>query len=88
MNLEARYLMALRRRAAQHLPPDFCSQVVRDAKVYQQRSARNRLTLITTALCILAVLAAHWIIKARIDRQNLEQWSTAAQQIAALEQTI
>jgi hypothetical protein len=88
MNPEGRHLMELRRRAARHLPPDFSSQVVRDAKAYQRRSARNRLTLITTALCIAAVLAAHWIIKARIDRENLEQWSKAAQQIAALEQTI
>jgi hypothetical protein len=88
MNPERRYLMEMRRQAARHLPPDFSSQVVRDARLYQRRSARNRLTLITTALCIAAVLAAHWIVKARADRQNLEQWSKAAQQIAALEQTI
>ncbi len=88
MNPEARYMHELRRHAQRHLPPDFARQVVRDAKARQWRSQRNRLTVATTALCIAIVLAAHWMIKARTDRRNLGQWSKAAQQIAALEETI
>jgi len=88
MNPETRYLHELRRRAAMHLPPDFPNQVVRDAKARRLRSQRNRLTMITTAVCIAVVLAAHWMIKTRTDRRNLELWSKAVQQITAVEQTI
>jgi len=88
MNPETRYVRELRRRAALHLPPDFPNQVVRDAKARRLRAQRNRLTVITTAVCIAIVLTAHWIIKTRTDRQNLELWSKAAQQIAAVERTI
>jgi hypothetical protein len=75
-------------RAGRLLPPDFSRRVLEDARAQHQRSQRNRLTVITAAVCIAVVLASHWILKSRTDRQNLEQWSKAAQQIAALEKTI
>jgi len=88
MNPEADYARELRLRAGRHLPSDFARQVIRDARKQQRRTQRIRLTAVTAALCIATVLAAHWMITARADRQNLELWSKAAQQITALEETI
>ncbi len=88
MNPEHRYAPELRRRAGRHLPPDFPSRVLHDANERMRRSQRNRWTAITAALCVAIVLAAHWVGRAMANRQNLEQWSKAAQQIAAMEQTI
>jgi hypothetical protein len=88
MNSETDYVRELRLRASRHLPPDFARQVIHDARTQRRRTQRNRVTAITAALCIAIVLAAHWMITARTDRQNLELWSKAAQQITALEETI
>ncbi|MGO9057079.1 MAG: hypothetical protein ACLQU2_06780 [Candidatus Binataceae bacterium] len=88
MNPEEHYVRASRLRASKHLPPDFAGLVLRDAKARRQRSQRNRLTVITAALCVALVLAAHWMMTARTDRQNRELWSKAARQITALEETI
>jgi hypothetical protein len=88
MNPEADYARELRLRAGRHLPADFALRVMRDARRQQRRTQRTRLTAITAALCIAIVLAAHWMVTARSERQNLEQWSKAAQQIKALEETI
>ncbi|HKD65910.1 MAG TPA: hypothetical protein VKB84_03650 [Candidatus Binataceae bacterium] len=88
MNPETHYLRELGVRAGRKLPPDFSSQVMRDAKARRRRSQRNRWTVITVALCIAIALAAHWINAARINRTNLELWSKAAQQAAALEVAI
>lgn len=88
MNPEADCVRELRLRASRHLPRDFTRQVMRDAQQRQRRTQRKRVTAVTVALCIAVVLAAHWIVTARADRQNLEQWSKAARQITALEETI
>lgn len=88
MNPEEHYVHASRLRAGKHLPPDFARQVLRDAQAHRQRFQRKRLAAITAALCVALVLAAHWMMTARTDRQNRELWSKAAQQITALEETI
>ena len=88
MNPEEHYIRASRLRAGQHLPPDFARQVMRAANAHRQRSRRNRLAAITAALCVALVLAAHWVMAVRTDRQNRELWSKAAQQITALEENI
>jgi hypothetical protein len=88
MSLEEQFVREMRVRAARRLPADFPSRVVRDARRLRQRSQRSRLTLITTALCVALAVAAHWLMTLHTNRDNLEQWSRAAQQTAALEETI
>jgi hypothetical protein len=85
---EARYTREMRLRAVRHLPEDFPNQVIRDARARNRRSQRNRLTVITAAICVALAVAVHWTITARTNATNLEMWSKAANQIAALEQTI
>jgi hypothetical protein len=88
MDLEERFVIEMRLRAGRQLPADFPSRVVRDARLHQRRSQRGKLTVITTAACITLAVAAHWLMTARTNRENLQQWSKAAQQIAVLEETI
>jgi hypothetical protein len=88
MNPEGRYVQELRLRAGRHLPLDFSTQVMQEARARVRRSQRNRLTVATAVVCLAIVLAAHWITNGWTDRQNRELWSKATQQITALEQTI
>jgi hypothetical protein len=88
MNPEEHFVREMRLRAGRQLPADFPSRVVRDARLRRQSSQRNKLTAITTAVCIGLAVTAHWLITTRTNRANLEQWSKAAQQIAVLEETI
>jgi len=88
MNPESRYLRELRMRAGRHLAPDFPARVLHDARVRQRRSQRNKLTVITAALCVLLAVSAHWVMTAATDRHNQAMWAKEVQQIAVLEQTI
>jgi hypothetical protein len=88
MSPEEHFVREMRLRAGRQLPADFPSRVVRDARLRRHNSQRNKLAAITTALCIGLAVAAHWLITAHANRDNLEQWSRAAQQIAVLEETI
>ena len=88
MNPESEYLKTMRLRAGKSLPPGFARDVICDARSRGRRSQRNRLTVLTAALCVALVLGVHWMITIQTNRRNLEMWSKAASQIAVLEQTI
>lgn len=88
MNPERLYAPEIRRRAEEQLPPDFARMVLAAGDSYRHRRERNRITALTTAVCLGIALVTHYVMTTHNDRRNLEQWSKAAQQVSALEQTI
>jgi len=86
MNPETRYLEAARAHAQGHLRPDFAASVIRGAAERRRNSRNSRLTIVTAAACLAAVVAAHLAIRAETSSVNLATWSQTQQQVLALEE--
>ncbi|HVA77661.1 MAG TPA: hypothetical protein VNF27_07180 [Candidatus Binataceae bacterium] len=85
--MTTRFGYSQRREAGRRLPPGFSGRVVADARAAARGAGERRLMAITGAACIALVIAGHWAITAATSRANLEQWSSTANQIVALEET-
>jgi len=86
MNPEVRYLEAARTRAQGHLPADFAANVIRGAAQRRRNSRNSRLTIVTAAACLAAVVAAHLAIRAETNSVNLATWNQTQQQVVAMEE--
>jgi hypothetical protein len=91
MKIESLYLEQQRRYARTHLPPDFARCVIDDARRnagVAGLAVRLRLVAITGALCVMGAVSMHWIQTQYTQEQNLQNWTTTAEQIRVLEESI
>lgn len=91
MKIESLYVEHQRRHARSQLPPDFARRVIDEARQNAGRAGlalRLRLVAITGALCVTAAVSMHWIQTNYAQEQNLQTWTTTAEQIRVLEESI
>jgi hypothetical protein len=91
MKIESLYLEHQRRYAGTLLPPDFARRVIEEARHnagIAPLAVRLRLIAITGALCVMGAVSTHWIQMQYAQQQNLQNWTTTAEQIRVLEESI
>jgi hypothetical protein len=91
MKIESLYVEHQRRYARTQLPPDFAQRVIEEARRnagVAGLAVRLRLVAITGALCVMAAVSMHWIQMQYTQQQNLQTWTTTAEQIRVLEESI
>ncbi len=91
MKIESLYVEHQRRYARTHLPPNFARLVIDEARQNAGRASlavRLRLVAITGALCVTGAVSMHWIQTQYVQQQNLQNWTTTAEQIRVLEESI
>lgn len=91
MKTESLYVEHQRRYARTQLRPDFARSVIDDARRNAGRVAlavRLRLVAITGALCVVGAVSMHWMQMQYAEQQNVQAWTTTAEQIRVLEESI
>jgi hypothetical protein len=91
MKIESLYVEHQRRYAGTQLPPDFARRVIEEARQnagVAGLAIRLRLVAITGALCVMGAVSMHWIQTQYAQQQNLESWTTTAEQIRVIEESI
>ena len=91
MKIESLYVEYQRRYARTQLPPDFARRVIEEARQnagVAGLAVRLRLVAITGALCVMGAVSTHWIQMQYTQEQNLQTWTTTAEQIRVLEESI
>jgi hypothetical protein len=91
MKIESLYVEHQRRYARAQLPPNFARLVIDEARHNAGRASlavRLRLIAITGALCVTGAVSMHWFQMQHAQEQNLQNWTTTAEQIRVLEETI
>ncbi len=89
MNADPRLFQSLRQQAAVRLPPDFAQRVIREGeRIRRQRSGRIRVIAVTGVLCAALAVAIHIVNRRTAERDNLEKWSSVAQQAQVLEASL
>jgi len=91
MKIESLFVEHQRRYARMQLPPDFARSVIDDARRNAARAGlavRLRLVAITGALCVVGAVSTHWMQMQYTEQQNVQAWTTTAEQIRVLEESI
>ena len=91
MKIESLYVEHQRRYARTQLPPDFARSVIAEARQnagITGLAVRLRLIAITGALCVMGAVSMHWFQMQYTQQQNLQNWTTTAEQIRVLEESI
>jgi hypothetical protein len=91
MKIESLYVEHQRRYAQTLLAPDFARNVIEEARQnagVAGLALRLRLIAITGVLCVMAAVSTHWIQTEYAQQQNLQNWTTTAEQIRVLEESI
>ena len=91
MKIETLFVEHQRRYARTQLPPDFARSVIDDARRNAGRAGlavRLRLVAITGVLCVIGAVSTHWLQMQYTEQQNVQAWTTTAEQIRVLEESI
>ena len=91
MKIETLFVEHQRRYARTQLPPDFARSVIEEARRNAGRvrlATRLRLVAITGALCVIGAVSTHWLQMQYTEQQNVQAWTTTAEQIRVLEESI
>jgi len=91
MKIETQFMEYQRRYARTQLAPDFARRVLDDARRNAGRAGiavRLRLVAITGVLCVIGTMSMHWVQSAYAEQQNVQAWTTTAEQIRVLEESI
>jgi hypothetical protein len=91
MKIESQFVEHQRRHARAQLPPDFARRVIEEARQnagVAGLALRLRLVAITGVLCVMGAVSMHWIQMQYTQQQNLQTWTTTAEQIRVLEESI
>ena len=91
MKIETLYLEHQRRYARTQLPPDFARRVIDEARRnagIAGLAVRLRLVAITGVLCVIGAVSMHLLQTQYAEQQNVQAWTTTAEQIRVLEESI
>ena len=91
MKIEQLFAEHQRSYARTQLPPDFARRVIDEARRnagIAPLAVRLRLIAITGVLCIIGAVSTHWMQTQYAEAQNVQAWTTTAEQIRVLEESI
>jgi len=91
MKIEQLFVEHQRRYARTQLPPDFARRVIDEARRgagIAPLMVRLRLIAITGVLCVIGAVSTHWMQMQYTEQQNVQAWTTTAEQIRVLEESI